>query len=105
MVSCEGASLPAGGCSAATRGVVEASTRSDDALRDPDPQPARDRDEARSQLVPLEPRSDVGVVDRGHHGRRADAARPADDQADPLDAEPAALRAAYEGDPEEVQGR
>ena len=40
-------------------------------------------------VLQLEPRSDVGVVDRGHHRAGADDPRPADGQADPLDAEPA----------------
>src|SRR6476646_8377353 len=97
------ASSPAGACFGATPGAVEASTRSDDALHDPDPQPARDRDEARSPLVPHEPPPAVGVGDRRDDGRGADAPRAADDQADPLDAEPAEARAADEGDPEEVQ--
>src|SRR6478752_2024133 len=99
------ASSPAGACFGATPGAVEASTRSDDALHDPDPQPARDRDEARSPLVPHEPPPAVGVGDRRDDGRGADAPRAADGQADPLDAEPAALRAADEGAPEEVQAR
>ena len=47
----------------------------------------------------------VGVVDRRHDGRRPDAARAADDPADPLDAVAAEARAADEGDPEEVQAR
>src|SRR5439155_14299003 len=91
--------------SGATRGAGEASTRSDDAFRDPDHQSARDRDEARSQLLPRESPPAVGVGDRRDDGRGADAPCAADDQADPLDAEPAALRAADEGDPEEVQAR
>src|SRR6185437_17117485 len=103
--SCAAAFSPAGACSGAIRGAVEASTRSDDALHDPDPQPARDRDEARSPLVPHEPPPAVGVGDRRDDGRGADAPRAADGQADPLDAEPAALRAADEGAPEEVQAR
>src|SRR6185437_8467043 len=103
--SCAGAFSRAGACSGATRGVAEASTRSDDALHDPDPQSARDRDEARSHLVPHEPPPAVGLGDRRHDGRGADAPRAADGQANPLDAEPAALRAADEGAPEEVQAR
>ena len=48
-----------------------------------------DRDASRPQLLPLEPRPAVGVVDRRDDGRRADDPRAADDPADPLDAEPA----------------
>src|SRR5581483_3761986 len=95
--------LRRGACCAATRGRTEGSTRFDDSRLAP--HSARARRAPRSQLAALQPASAVGVVDRRSDRDRADAARAADGQADPLDAEPAALRAADEGDPEEVQGR
>src|SRR5207244_6880729 len=47
----------------------------------------------------------LGVVDRRPDDHRPDAARTADGEADPLDAEHAGPRAADEGDPTQVQGR
>ena len=41
------------------------------------------------ELVPLQRRAPVGLVDRGDDGPRADDPRPADGPSDPLDAEPA----------------
>src|SRR5579875_3130047 len=108
MASSVAACWPPGGCCAATPGAAAASTRSADArarLRHPGHQPARDRDAARPRLVPRQPRADLGLVDRRDHGGGADAPRAADHPPDPLDAEPAALRAADEGDPAQVQAR
>ena len=97
---------------AAIRGATAASTR----LRRGLPDDASPRPPRRDPLTPLEhlarhvldwlhgtARLHVGVVDRRAHRDRPDAARAADGEADPLDAEPAALCAADEGDPEEVQ--
>jgi conserved hypothetical protein YidD len=67
------------------------------------PDAARACGAALTQLAALQRRIHVGVVDRRPHRDRPDAARAVDGEADPLDAEPAALRAADEGDPEEVQ--
>src|SRR6185437_12779319 len=103
---CAAPCSPAGAFSAATRGAGEGTTPSRDA-----PAPllsadaARARGASRPQLAARDDRPPVGVVDRRVDGDRPDAARAVDGQADPLDAEPAALRAADEGDPEEIQGR
>ena len=47
----------------------------------------------------------VGVVDRRPHADGPDRDRPADGQADPVDAAAAGARPGAEGDPAEVQGR
>ena len=102
---CAARCSPAGGCCAATRGATEGSTRSDDrSLFVPRPHSARARGSPRPRLAARHRRPAVGVVDRRPDGDRPHDPRPADGEADPLDAEPAAPRAADEGDPEEVQG-
>ena len=104
----DGARRP-GACSAATRGAAAAWTtrttrgcsRRDRRL---DPHAARGPAPQHPRRAALD-RPAVGVGDRRADDHRADPARAADGQADPLDAEHAGARAADEGDPAEVQGR
>src|SRR5262245_48716927 len=68
------------------------------------PRPAREPPPERPRVAARDDRPDVGMVDRRAHDHRPGDPRPADGEADPLDAEPAAPRSADEGDPAEVQG-
>src|SRR5438105_365083 len=106
--SCAARSSPAGGCCGATRGAAGVSTTSNSRGSSDDPRlpalAAREHPPQRSRLAARLGRALVGVVDRRPDRDGPAAARPADGQADPLDAEPPALRAADEGDPAEVQG-
>src|SRR5439155_21257309 len=91
---------PRGGSSAAIRGAVEGWTSRDRRRRaDPD----RARAPPRPRLAPRHGGAPLGLVDRRAHRDRPDADRPARRPPDPLDAEPAAARAADEGDPAQVQ--
>src|SRR3954471_4589442 len=102
--SSAGRCSPAGGCSAAIPGVAAGSTTSNDPSL-LDPHPARRPPPQHPGLVPRLGRPQLGLVDRGADRDGAGPARSTDRQADPLDAEPAASRAADEGAPEEVQDR
>src|SRR6185312_14932602 len=92
---------------ASTTRATRGSSDDDAAPARAHPHPAREPAARRPQVAwaARNDRAAVGVVDRRADGHRPPAARAADGQADPLDAEPAAPRAADEGDPEEVQGR
>ena len=65
----------------------------------------RASDEVDPRLLPRHRRAAMGVVDRRADGARADRARAADGQADPLDAVPAAACAGDEGAAAALQGR
>src|SRR5438067_9729024 len=94
--SSKGPSWPAGGCSAVTPGVTAGSTTRTTSGCFDDPRPAAreppDPDRASAatcaRLDSRDDRPAVGVVDRGAHADRPDAARAADGEADPLNAEP-----------------
>src|SRR4051794_38360465 len=107
--SCGARSSRAGACSAATRGAAAGSTTSSSRGSSIDlrlaPLAAREPSPEHPRLAAQLGRAHLGVVDRRADPDGPAPAGAADGQADPLDAEPAAPRAADEGDPAEVQGR
>src|SRR5207245_1316681 len=103
-VSRSGRPRPAGASRAATPGAAAEWTTRDRRLLESAP-PARDRPAPRPRLAARDDRPALGVVGRRADHPRPDPARPADDQADPLDAVSPAPRAGDEGDPAEVQER
>src|SRR5436190_7588665 len=93
-----------GACCAVTPGATGGWTTRDRRHLEPAPS-ARGRPSPRPRLAAHDPPPPLGVGDRHAHGARADPARAARDQADPLHADAAEARAGDEGDPAEVQAR
>src|SRR5215210_9431526 len=119
--SCGERSLRAGGCSAATPGATAASTgprtRSSSttlgglesgSVDDPPaqhPHPDRRRPDLGARVAAHDDRPHLGVVDHRADDHGPGPARPADREADPLDAADAGAPAGDEGDPEALQER